>query len=168
MPRLEPRPAHEVPEAARESGFFRTLAWNGRIADATWQHYEAVMGEGRVDRRLKELCAVLISALNQCEYCLVAHRAAAKRIGVEAEVLRALSDYETNPSYAEPERAALAAAVALTREPRALPEALWVRLRAAFDEAQIIEVLSTIALFNAFNRISNALDVAITSSASQA
>jgi uncharacterized peroxidase-related enzyme len=156
LPALEP---DEVFEAARESGFFRVLAHAPEIAQTLYAHLETVMGEGRVPRRLKELCAVLVSALNQCEYCMSARREEAQRLGVEPAVLRDLHDYARSDNYSDAEKAALAATIALTREPRALPVNLWEGLRKHFDAAQIIELLAVIGLFNDLNRLNNALDV---------
>lgn len=159
MARLPVREPDDVFEAARESGFFRVLAHAPEVAQTLYAHLETVMGEGRVPRRLKELCAVLVSALNQCEYCLSARREEAERLGVEPAVLRELHDYARSEKYSAAEKAALAATIALTREPRALPANLWENLREHFDAAQIVELLAVIGLFNDLNRINNALEI---------
>ena len=159
MARMEPLAADAVPEAARESGFFRTLARAPRLTETAIAHSDAVMSEGRLPQRLKELCAILISALNQCEYCLSARRAEAERIGVEPHVLQDLHDYARSDKYSAGEKAALSAAIALTREPRALPDTIWTELRAHYDEEEIVELLAVIGLFNYFNRLNNALQI---------
>ncbi|MBV9971797.1 MAG: carboxymuconolactone decarboxylase family protein, partial [Candidatus Eremiobacteraeota bacterium] len=53
----------------------------------------------------------------------------ARRLGVEDVMLDELWDYARSERFTEAERAALAAAVAITREPRALPETVWQDLR---------------------------------------
>ncbi|MBV9269475.1 MAG: carboxymuconolactone decarboxylase family protein [Candidatus Eremiobacteraeota bacterium] len=159
MARLPAREPDEVIEAARQSGFFRVLANAPEIAQTLQAHLDTVMGEGRVPRRLKELCAVLVSALNQCEYCLTARREEAERLGVEPAVLRELHDYARSNNYSDAEKAALAATIALTREPRALPVNLWEDMRAHFDAAQIVELLAVVGLFNDLNRLNNALEI---------
>jgi len=78
---------------------------------------------------------------------------------VSQETLDALSNYTRDERFSPAERAALAAAVAITREPRALPEAVWKDLRAHFDDGQIVEIVCSIGLFNYFNRVNNALEV---------
>jgi uncharacterized peroxidase-related enzyme len=159
MARIDAPAPQNVPEAARESGFFRTVSHAPAITETAIAHSEAVMGEGRVPQQLKELMAILISALNQCEYCLNARKAEAERLGVEPQVLQDLHDYARSDKYTAGEKAALSAAIALTREPRALPDTIWNELRAHFDDAQIVELLAVIGLFNYFNRLNNALQI---------
>ncbi len=83
------------------------------------------------------------------------HGALAKRLGVDEEALHDLSSYATSSRFSELERVALAAAVALTREPRALPE----NLRSAFvtmsSRDAFEELVATIGLFNYLTRLHN-------------
>lgn len=87
------------------------------------------------------------------------HGALARRLGVDEAMLDELSDYAGSEKFSAAERAALAAAVAMTREPRALPNPIWDELRKHFDDGQIVEIVCTIGLFNYFNRVNNALQV---------
>jgi alkylhydroperoxidase family enzyme len=77
-------------------------------------------------------------------------------------MLDELWDFANNPKFTPAERAALAAAVAITREPRGLPEPVWLDLRKHFDDGEIVEILCAIGLFNYFNRINNALQMEVT------
>lgn len=40
------------------------------------------MGPGRLDRRTKEIIALAVSASNGCEYCIDAHDAAVRGLGL--------------------------------------------------------------------------------------
>jgi alkylhydroperoxidase family enzyme len=51
--------------------------------------------------------------------------------------------------------------VALTREPRGLPDAVWNDLRQHYDDAQIVELLCAIGFANYLDRVSNALQTEI-------
>jgi len=77
-------------------------------------------------------------------------------------MLDELWDYARSERLTLAERAALAAAVTMTREPRAMPETVWKELRQHFDDGQIVEIICTIGLFNYFNRVNNALEVELT------
>ncbi len=77
-------------------------------------------------------------------------------------MLDELWDYARSERFSAAERAALAAAVAMTREPRAMPESVWEGLRNHFDDGQIVEIICTIGLFNYFNRVNNALQIEVT------
>ncbi len=87
------------------------------------------------------------------------HGALAKRLGVEEASLHDLSTYATSPNYSDLERAALAVAVALTREPRALPENLRATLAALCGDEGFEEVVATVGLFNYLTRLHNGCGV---------
>jgi AhpD family alkylhydroperoxidase len=104
----------------------------------------------------------MVSAVNFCQPALVAYRREARHAGASTQQLNALWDFARSDLFGEGDKAALAAAVALSREARGLPDAVWDQLRAAFDDAQIVEVLALIGTINGLNRISNALQTPIT------
>jgi uncharacterized peroxidase-related enzyme len=67
---------------------FRAMAHNPAYLGATWNRVKSVMGPGKLDRKTKEMIAVAVSAVNNCEYCVNAHTAALKRLGVtDAELV---------------------------------------------------------------------------------
>lgn len=137
------------------------LARNAPLGTAAAAYEAAVMEAGSVPRRTKELCALLVCALNFCDALLVERRAAARCCGASTEMLNAVWDYGVSSLFTPAESAALGAAVSLTREPRGLPETLFDPLRAAYDDAGILEILSVIGLFNDRCRLANALQVGI-------
>ncbi len=126
--------------------------------DASLRAHAADVFEcGTVAPRTKALCGAMIGALNFCTPSLVAHRARARACGAGVETLNALWEYARSDRFSPAEKAALSAAVALTREPRALPDAVWNELRAQYDDAQLVELLCAIGLCNYLDRVSNAL-----------
>jgi uncharacterized peroxidase-related enzyme len=133
------------------------LAVRPEIARTLEDHLDAVLRGGCVDEQTKELCAAMISAVNFCQPSVVEHRRRAAQLGVDADTLNALWDYARSDRFTDAQKAALGTAVALTREPRALPEALRTQLKAHYDDAQIAEILCAIGLLNYLNRVSNAL-----------
>ena len=66
---------------------FQAMGRNGEFLQGALQLGE-VAGKG-LDPRTKELIAVAVSAVNGCEYCLSAHRGAAKAAGVTDEEITA-------------------------------------------------------------------------------
>ncbi len=115
------------------------------------------MARGKVPRRLKELSALMVATLNDCENCITAHDALARRHGVDAYTIDELTDYVRSQKFSSAEKAALSAAVSLTREPRALPPPVRAGLETHFDAEEITEIVSVIALFNYFTRVNNAM-----------
>ncbi len=65
-------------------------------------------------------------------------------------------DYEKGP-FDEAEKAALAYAEQLTLDPHGIDDALFARLRAHYDEGEIVEISAMAGLFNYFNRVNDAL-----------
>lgn len=131
-----------------------------QIARTLARHVEE-LERGSVPRRTKELCALMVAWLNACENCTEVHAEMARNLGVDQRTLDDLGDFARSERFTQPERAALTAAVALTREPRALPQTVRAQLEACYDAGEIVEIVATIGLHNYLTRASNALrDVA--------
>ncbi len=76
--------------------------------------------------------------------------------GVSEEKIAALPDFRTSPLYTDAERAALELAEAQTAASVNVPDELFDRLRAHYDEAQLVELAATAAMENfraRFNRV---------------
>lgn len=129
------------------------------IAQSLIRHVEAVAASGTVPRRVKELCALMVSWLNACEYCTSCHTDLAQRLGIDQVTLDELGGYSRSERFSARERAALAATVSLTREPRALPKNLRDDLLTYFSTDELAEILATIGLYNYLSRLSNALNL---------
>lgn len=67
-------------------------------------------------------------------------------------------NFEQGP-FEERERAALAYARQLTIDANEVNEELMQRLRASYDEGEIVEISAMAGLFNYLNRIANALQI---------
>ena len=161
MPRLPQNDAAALADGPYGS-LFSALAVRPRIAESLARHLRDVGESGSVPRRTKELVALMVSWLNVCVVCAKSHEALARHLGVDQETLDALEDYTRSDRFTAAERAALSAAVALTREPRALPPPVRDALRAHFDEGGCVEILATIGLYNYVNRLHNALEIDVT------
>lgn len=135
----------------------RTVARAPGIAVTLQSHIEEVMRRGSVPERTKVLCAAMAAGLAYCQPALTAHRRRARQLGADAATLSALWNYAGSEHFSSAEKAALAATVALTREPRALPDRLWDDLREHYNDSQIVELLCAIGLSNYLDRVSNAL-----------
>jgi alkylhydroperoxidase family enzyme len=89
-----------------------------------------------------------------------AHTALARQLGVSEELLDALYHIDTHRHlFTERELAALRYAEIMTTSARDVDEALWDELQAHFDDGQLVEITSVIALFNFFNRFADALQI---------
>lgn len=70
--------------------------------------------------------------------------------------MAALLDFENGP-FDEKEKAALAYAKQLTLDAHQVDDALFARLRAQYDEGEIVELSAMAGMFNYFNRVNDAL-----------
>lgn len=129
------------------------------IAETLIRHARSLASSGTVPSRVKELCALMVSWLNACEYCTSCHTDLAQRLGIDQSTLDELGNYARSERFSESERAALAATVSLTREPRALPTNLRDDLQTHFNADELAEIIATIGLYNYLSRVSNALEL---------
>jgi len=137
---------------------FRITAQRPAIGRTLAAHLRAVMDEGEVPTALKELLAVRVSQVNQCEYCLASHSRLAKRAGATDAQIAALAEGTVDlvdPSW----RAPLRAADEMTRDHGAISDTTYAALRDDWSEPQIVEIVSVVSLFNLFNRTANALRI---------
>ena len=159
MPRLTPRDSQD--SAGASGNLLRTIAIFPQLGAAVSDHRSLLMDGGRLPQLTKELCAAMVAGLHFCQPSLIEHRGRARRLGAGTPMLNDLWDNARSDLYTGAQKAALAAAVALTREPRGLPDAVWSDLRAHYDDEQIVELLCVIGFCNYLDRVSNALQTEI-------
>lgn len=61
---------------------FKAMANWPPYLESFWGRAKVIMGPGQLDRKTKEIIALSVSATNGCEYCINAHTAALKRLGL--------------------------------------------------------------------------------------
>ena len=74
-----------------DSNNLKKLGKLGASAPAQWQAFitfdQAVMGDGALSKKHKELIAVAVALATQCPYCIDIHSAAARKEGASQEEL---------------------------------------------------------------------------------
>jgi len=66
---------------------FKAMGNNPEHLEAMWNQYQVIMGPGELSKREKELVAMAVSATNNCEYCIYAHTAALKGLGMDDKAI---------------------------------------------------------------------------------
>lgn len=61
---------------------FKAMANSPDYLELNWARHKAIMQTGQLDRRTKEIIALAVSATNNCEYCINAHTANLKGMGL--------------------------------------------------------------------------------------
>jgi AhpD family alkylhydroperoxidase len=113
----------------------------------------------RVDHRLKELAQLKAAALTHCEYCIDIGSTLARRAGLSEEQLLALSRHRESGLFSELEMLVLDYAASVSRTPVDVSDQLFDALREHFDDAQLVELTSVIALENLRGRFNLALGI---------
>lgn len=107
-----------------------------------------------IDPTLAELVKIRASQLNHCAFCLDMHTKDARKNGESEERIYLLSAWEEAAGYfTEQERAALALTEAVTvLTDGFVPDAVYARAAAHFDDAEMAQLIALITTINAWNR----------------
>jgi uncharacterized peroxidase-related enzyme len=139
---------------------WHALAQRPEIFVAYMPYLRSIVGPGALDQRLKELVEVRTVVLNRCLYSTSHRVRSARAAGVSEEDVVAVARGELS-RFSEREQLALAIAEELTLAPTSVPyaeapqlvdTATLERLRASFTDPEIVELIATIAIWNALAR----------------
>ncbi|GAV23255.1 carboxymuconolactone decarboxylase family protein [Carboxydothermus pertinax] len=141
---------------------FKTYALKPEILEANWNKVKAVMMQGELNRELKEMVAVVVSRANGCNYCVRAHSAALKMLGIPKETIIQIIENIDDANIPAELKKVLTFAVKATREPNNISEAELNEIKAlGYSDAQIVELLSVVDLYTSFNKFLDTLQVEI-------
>ena len=164
QPLVKPLDRDANPEAKEMAEFYEetlgftpnslfTMMHRPRIARAFLEMNQSVMeNKGRVTSALKRLIAYISSMTAGCRYCEAHAIRAADRYGSEEDKMYHIWEYKTYPAFTDAERAAFDLAVAASGVPNAVDDEISERMRAHWNEGEIVEILGVIALFGYLNR----------------
>jgi AhpD family alkylhydroperoxidase len=139
---------------------WRALAQRPEIFVAYLPYLRSIAGPGVLDQRLKELVQVRTVVLNRCLYSTSHRVRSARAAGVPEDDIVAAARGEV-AGFEDRERLALELAEVLTLRPadvgydeerQLAPPELLARLREAFSEPELVELVAAIALWNALAR----------------
>ncbi|CAM5363318.1 MULTISPECIES: carboxymuconolactone decarboxylase family protein [Streptomyces] len=120
-------------------------------------HIAAKKGLG--DPVLAELVLIRASQINHCAFCLDMHVKDARKAGVSEERIYLLNAWEeATGHYTAKEQAALALTEAVTvLTDGFVPDAVYERAAAHFDERELAHLIALITTINMWNRINVAI-----------
>ncbi len=141
---------------------FRTYARHPPLLRANWNKVKALLMEGSLSRKLKETIAVLVSGDNSCQYCVTAHSAVMKAIGLSDEEIAAIKEDLDLTDFDAKEKALIRFARKANLSPHRIEEDELTLLRQkGATDAEIIEALGIMEIFTAFNKFLDSLQVEI-------
>ena len=101
--------------AGKVPNFFASMAHRPAVLCAFLPFYKAIVNEGTVEAKYKELAYLRASMVNGCEYCSRAHMLRRNSAGVTPEQIAALPFYLRSPFFDEKEKATILYADRVTR-----------------------------------------------------
>ena len=121
----------------------------------------AIMSDDSVDKKLQEKIILRVSKINGCDYCVGAHTMMAKKVGLSDEEIKVCQlDNLEDQNLKANELIALKYATEVTKNVSCSDET-FNELKKHFNDEQIVQLTSLIALFNYLNRFNDALEVDI-------
>ncbi|MCS3649773.1 putative peroxidase-related enzyme [Salinibacter ruber] len=127
--------------------------------------YDAVLfGASPLSRADREAIAVVVSAANECDYCVRHHAEALQAYWQDEDRVHQLADdYTKLDALDDRLRTACAVAEKLTAAPGAMAEADVHTLRdAGWSDRAVLDIVLVTSYFNFVNRITNGLGVEAT------
>ena len=130
-----------------------TMQKKPHLAQAFVNLNKAVMDNaGSISSEFKRIIAYISSNTAGCRYCQAHTIRAAERYGGEKERLEQAWDFENSSLFSEAEKVALRFTIAASSVPVSTSQELEELLQHHWDETDILEIMSVIALFGYLNR----------------
>ena len=130
-----------------------TMQKKPHLAQAFINLNKAVMNNaGSISSEFKRIIAYISSNTAGCRYCQAHTIRAAERYGGEKERLEQAWDFENSSLFSEAEKVALRFTIAASSVPVSTSQELEELLQHHWDETDILEIMSVIALFGYLNR----------------
>lgn len=123
----------------------------------TTMYNDLMLGQSNLSKLEREMIAVVVSSINKCFYCLVAHGAAVRQLSGDPKLGEMMvMNYRVAPLDAR-QRAMLDFAALVTTASATVEEADRDALRAVgFSDRDIFDIASVAAFFNMTNRVASA------------
>ncbi|WP_310786115.1 carboxymuconolactone decarboxylase family protein [Mycobacterium sp. Z3061] len=149
-----------VPDYMAELSIFQTLLNHPQLARVLNDLLATMLWHGTLDRRLRELAIMRIGWLTECNYEWTQHWRVASRLGVSAEDLLGVRDWQGHNGFGPTERAVLAATDDVVRD-GAVSAASWAACERELggEKTVLIELVTVIGAWRMVASILQSLEV---------
>ena len=138
------------------------MSYHPKIADALTNLNIAVMEcKGSVTPEFKRLIGYISSFSSGCLYCQAHTILGAERFGSSKKRLDEVWTYSNSSAFSDAEKAALDFAFAAASVPNKVTGKLVSQLKRYWNDNDIIEIMSVIALFGSLNRWNDSMGSAL-------
>ena len=158
---LEKDQAEEIAQAVYESfeekagkapEWVKVMAHRPEILKEFTELFKTIMGEGKIEPYLKWKIAYTISNLLKCPFCVDVTMKMLKKMGADEEMIKKIEQKEDLP---DGEQNILELVRDITDDANLDNPEIFGKLKKELSEAQIVEIVSVIGLFNYINRFNN-------------
>jgi len=144
------RDTGKVPE------WVRVMAHRPQILKEFVELFGAIMGKGEIEQVLKWKIAYTVSQTLRCPFCIDVSKKMMKKFGATDEIIENVEKME---ELSSDEKEMLDLIKDVTLDGHLDNPELFSRLKEKFTEAQIVEIISVMGLFNYINRFNNTLAI---------
>jgi 4-carboxymuconolactone decarboxylase len=121
----------------------------------------AVLKDGVLDWKTKELLILKATQRNQCQYCVVQHERVSDMLGISQEKIADIDGdrYKTSEHFNAAEKALMDLTVQIGEDANRVSAELWERLHANWSESEIVDAVFVITIYIAVSKFGDALGV---------
>lgn len=132
----------------------------GKLRNFVNTYNELMLGDSGLSKLEREMIAVVVSSINRCYYCLVAHGQAVRALSGDPQLGEMLVMNYRVAELGPRQMAMLDFAASLTEDPESVGEEDRALLReAGFDDREIWDIAAVTAFFNMTNRLATGVDM---------
>ncbi len=140
-------------ERGQVHNIFRTMAYAPHLLRKYIEWSSELRFKTALDPKLRELAIMTVGRLTDAKYEYTHHWNAARKLGIPAEKLAALGEYETSPLFDDRERAVIRYAVEATRDVK-VSDNTFNQVRELLDNDRILmELVMLVAGYNLVVRL---------------
>lgn len=147
------------PTSGRASALTRSLSNAPDLMETLMPFLGQIMDESSIDLATKELVILRVSQLNDCAYCLAAHRPLALAAGVPEDTVEIVCSTGGTTALAPRERTAVRWVDQVTLDPHGVTDALTAAALDHFRDDQLIELTLLAGAISMLNAYCAALDI---------
>jgi len=121
----------------------------------------AILKDGVLDWKTKELLILKATQRNECQYCVVQHERVSNMLGIDDQKIADIDGdkYKTSEHFTDGEKALLDFTVQIGIDANNVSDELWERLHAHWTEPQIVDAAFVITIYIAVSKFGDALGV---------
>jgi uncharacterized peroxidase-related enzyme len=140
-------------ETGKVPEWVKVMAHSPNILKEFTELFKAIMVEKEIKSLLKWKIALVVSETLKCPFCVSVTQKMLKQLGADEETIEKVKDLSTE------DQEILELVKDITLDGHLDKPELFIKLKEEFSEAQIVEIVSVIGLFNYINRFNNTLGV---------